>query len=408
MRIKAVVYAAFALALLARPGPARAMGLGNTAPIVDSVTVSPTPARENDAATITCVAHDGSSVASLTVTVSGGLLAGGGTSEALAITPGASVSGTVAWTTPAAGSHTVTCQATDDLGALSAVSSIPVDVVVAGPPPAVALSAGAASVYPGETVQLTGSASSPDGSPLQLDWLATGGTLAPSGETATWTAPSQAGSYTVTLAATNANGQATASATIEVVWARADGSYAAQAPGFVPERVALDAAGTTYVANSASRSVEVYTAVGAKLRTLRTRGRPSGVAASAEGVWVTDLENRAVYLLGIADGKPVRSLGTGDGEFDRPLDVAVNAASGRVYVADAGARRLRLQVEGGGRKLIQMVDDGCGMLRDDAMLEVVRDLTLQKQAEAERDQRFASFAGKALLFIRREHVQIFA
>ncbi|MBZ5512231.1 MAG: DNA mismatch repair endonuclease MutL [Acidobacteriia bacterium] len=42
---------------------------------------------------------------------------------------------------------------------------------------------------------------------------------------------------------------------------------------------------------------------------------------------------------------------------------------------DAGARRIRVQVEGGGKKLIQVTDDGCGMVRDDALLAFERHAT---------------------------------
>ncbi|HEX9120910.1 MAG TPA: DNA mismatch repair endonuclease MutL, partial [Terriglobales bacterium] len=42
---------------------------------------------------------------------------------------------------------------------------------------------------------------------------------------------------------------------------------------------------------------------------------------------------------------------------------------------DAGARRIRVQVEGGGKKLIQISDDGCGMVRDDALLAFERHAT---------------------------------
>jgi DNA mismatch repair protein MutL len=42
---------------------------------------------------------------------------------------------------------------------------------------------------------------------------------------------------------------------------------------------------------------------------------------------------------------------------------------------DAGAKRVRVQVEAGGKKLIQVVDDGCGMVRDDAMLAFERHAT---------------------------------
>jgi len=42
---------------------------------------------------------------------------------------------------------------------------------------------------------------------------------------------------------------------------------------------------------------------------------------------------------------------------------------------DAGATDLRVEVESGGRRLIRIVDDGCGMLRDDALLAFERHAT---------------------------------
>jgi DNA mismatch repair protein MutL len=42
---------------------------------------------------------------------------------------------------------------------------------------------------------------------------------------------------------------------------------------------------------------------------------------------------------------------------------------------DAGATRIRIQVEGGGKKLIHVVDNGCGMSADDAMLAFERHAT---------------------------------
>jgi len=42
---------------------------------------------------------------------------------------------------------------------------------------------------------------------------------------------------------------------------------------------------------------------------------------------------------------------------------------------DAGAQRIRIDVEAGGRKLIRIADDGCGMMRDDAMLAFERHAT---------------------------------
>src|SRR5580692_2122151 len=42
---------------------------------------------------------------------------------------------------------------------------------------------------------------------------------------------------------------------------------------------------------------------------------------------------------------------------------------------DAGARRIRVNIEAGGKKLIQITDDGCGMVGDDAMLAFERHAT---------------------------------
>src|SRR5436309_9217094 len=42
---------------------------------------------------------------------------------------------------------------------------------------------------------------------------------------------------------------------------------------------------------------------------------------------------------------------------------------------DAGATEVRIEVESGGRRLIRIVDDGCGMLRDDALLAFERHAT---------------------------------
>src|SRR5512144_1006170 len=42
---------------------------------------------------------------------------------------------------------------------------------------------------------------------------------------------------------------------------------------------------------------------------------------------------------------------------------------------DAGASEIRIEVENGGRRLIRIADDGCGMLRDDALLAFERHAT---------------------------------
>src|SRR5579863_3659373 len=42
---------------------------------------------------------------------------------------------------------------------------------------------------------------------------------------------------------------------------------------------------------------------------------------------------------------------------------------------DAGARSIRVEVESGGKRLIRIIDDGCGMNRDDALLSFERHAT---------------------------------
>jgi DNA mismatch repair protein MutL len=57
---------------------------------------------------------------------------------------------------------------------------------------------------------------------------------------------------------------------------------------------------------------------------------------------------------------------------DRPASVVKELLENAL---DAGARRIRVEVEAGGRKLIRITDDGCGMNRDDALLAFERHAT---------------------------------
>jgi DNA mismatch repair protein MutL len=64
---------------------------------------------------------------------------------------------------------------------------------------------------------------------------------------------------------------------------------------------------------------------------------------------------------------------------------------------DAGATRMRIQVEAGGKKLIHITDNGCGMLRDDALLAFERHATSKiKDAEDLLHVATLGFRGEAL------------
>ena len=57
---------------------------------------------------------------------------------------------------------------------------------------------------------------------------------------------------------------------------------------------------------------------------------------------------------------------------ERPASVVKELLENSI---DAGATRIRIEVEAGGRKLIRMIDNGCGMVRDDALLAFERHAT---------------------------------
>src|SRR5438552_2994239 len=64
---------------------------------------------------------------------------------------------------------------------------------------------------------------------------------------------------------------------------------------------------------------------------------------------------------------------------------------------DAGATRIQIQIEGGGKKLIQVTDNGCGMIRDDALLAFERHATSKiKDAEDLLNIDTLGFRGEAL------------
>ncbi len=79
---------------------------------------------------------------------------------------------------------------------------------------------------------------------------------------------------------------------------------------------------------------------------------------------------------------------------ERPASVAKELLENAL---DAGSTRMRIQVEAGGKKLIQITDDGCGMVRDDALLAFERHATSKiKNAEDLLSVATLGFRGEAL------------
>jgi DNA mismatch repair protein MutL len=79
---------------------------------------------------------------------------------------------------------------------------------------------------------------------------------------------------------------------------------------------------------------------------------------------------------------------------ERPASVAKELLENAL---DAGATRIKINVEAGGKKLIQITDNGCGMVRDDAMLAFERHATSKiKDAEDLLSVATLGFRGEAL------------
>src|SRR5476649_1254756 len=79
---------------------------------------------------------------------------------------------------------------------------------------------------------------------------------------------------------------------------------------------------------------------------------------------------------------------------ERPASVAKELLENSL---DAGATRIRVQVDAGGKKLIQITDNGCGMVLDDALLAFERHATSKiKNAEDLLSVATLGFRGEAL------------
>ena len=135
-----------------------------------------------------------------------------------------------------------------------------------------------------------------------------------------------------------------------------DGGPATAAMLSSPSGVAVDGAGSLYIADSLNNAVRKVTADGI-ITTVVGNGQqgysgdggpaagaqvntPKGVAVDAAGnLYVADTGNNRIRRVA-PDGAIVTVAGTGDGEIQGPEDVAVDAA-GNLYVTDSGNNSVR-------------------------------------------------------------------
>jgi hypothetical protein len=114
---------------------------------------------------------------------------------------------TVTWTAPRSeGSYDVTVWVTDGRGGED-MDYVIIEVRANRPPTITSLVADADWTLPSGNLQVTCTASDPDGDELSYEWSTDGGGISGSGEVVSWTAPQEVGIYHVTVVVKDGHGR---------------------------------------------------------------------------------------------------------------------------------------------------------------------------------------------------------
>jgi hypothetical protein len=117
----------------------------------------------------------------------------------------------VNWTAPEeVGSHNVTVTVTDSRGG-EAIDYVTIEVRANTPPTISSLVADADWTLPSGNLQVTCTASDPDGDDLNYEWTATTGNISGTGPIVNWTAPEEVGIYSVTVVVKDRHGSSATS-----------------------------------------------------------------------------------------------------------------------------------------------------------------------------------------------------
>ncbi|OGN96007.1 MAG: hypothetical protein A2Z77_08245 [Chloroflexi bacterium RBG_13_51_36] len=113
---------------------------------------------------------------------------------------------TVTWTAPnSVGSYDVTVAVTDGRGG-EVMKKVTIEVRTNRSPTIASLIADAAWTLPSGSLNVTCTASDPDGDELSYEWSTSGGNISGTGAAVSWSAPQEVGTYNVTVVVTDSYG----------------------------------------------------------------------------------------------------------------------------------------------------------------------------------------------------------
>jgi len=198
-RIKGAMVAVVILTMLAVSGCA----LFNTPPEIASLTSSESSVARGGSCSISCTASDpNGDTLTYEWTASDGNISGEGS--------------TVTWEAPTdEGTYTISVTASDGKGGTTSDS---LTISVANTPPEIAsLTSSEPSVARGGSCSISCAASDPNGDTLTYEWTASDGNISGEGSTVTWEAPTDEGTYTISVTVSDGKGGTTSdSLTISV------------------------------------------------------------------------------------------------------------------------------------------------------------------------------------------------
>lgn len=126
-------------------------------------------------------------------------------------------------------------------------------------------------------------------------------------------------------------------------------SYLAGISYVSPLMIAIDSKGRLYVTDSFGRRVLILNNSGSLLSTINIPGAPVGIAVDSSGkIYVGSYRLEKKKVVGgnvrvfAPDGSFLYKLGSGDGEFGIPGDIAVSSTTGNIYVADGEANKVKV------------------------------------------------------------------